>query len=147
MDAITAVPGRGDAPAMWLLGSSGYSAAVAGTLSLPFAFAHHFSPANTLPALEIYRSSFQPSATLSAPYALVCAAVVCADTDDHARTLAGPAALGFLKLRSGRPSTTPTPEETAAYPYSADEREFVDARLSAQIIGSPETVRRGIGGV
>jgi luciferase family oxidoreductase group 1 len=144
MAGITAVPGQGNAPAMWLLGSSGYSAQVAGKLGLPFAFAHHFSPANTVPALEIYRSSFQPSTTLSTPYALVCAAVICADTDDQARTLAEPAALGFLKLRSGRPSTTPTPDETAAYPYSPDEREFIDSRLAAQIIGSPETVRRRI---
>ena len=38
---------------MWLLGSSGYSAQVAGMLGIPFAFAHHFSPANTLPALAL----------------------------------------------------------------------------------------------
>jgi luciferase family oxidoreductase group 1 len=144
MAAITAVPGKGNSPAMWLLGSSGYSAQVAGTLGLPFAFAHHFSPANTLPALELYRSSFKPSAALAEPYALVCAAVICADTDDAARTLAEPGALGFLKLRSGRPSTTPTPEETASYPYSEAERAFVDDRLASQIIGDPGTVRRKI---
>ena len=42
---IIAMPGRGNQPDMWLLGSSGYSAQVAGLLGLPFAFAHHFSPA------------------------------------------------------------------------------------------------------
>jgi alkanesulfonate monooxygenase SsuD/methylene tetrahydromethanopterin reductase-like flavin-dependent oxidoreductase (luciferase family) len=52
--------------------------------------------------------------------------------------------LGFLKLRAGQPSTMPTPAETAAYPYSPAEREFVDSRLNSQIIGSPRTVRRGI---
>ena len=46
---ITAVPGRGNLPAMWLLGSSGYSAQVAGLLGLPFAFAHHFSAATRCP--------------------------------------------------------------------------------------------------
>ena len=45
---ITAVPGRGYRPAMWMLGSSDYSAQVAGMLGLPFSFAHHFASANTL---------------------------------------------------------------------------------------------------
>jgi luciferase family oxidoreductase group 1 len=144
MSAVTAVPGKGNSPALWLLGSSGYSAQVAGALGLPFAFAHHFSPASTLPALELYRSTFRPSAALEQPYAMVCCAVVCADTDEAARRLAEPAALGFLKLRSGRPATMPTPAETAAYPYSPAEREFVDERLDSQIIGSPATVHHGI---
>jgi luciferase family oxidoreductase group 1 len=144
MAQITAVPGKGNQPALWLLGSSGYSAQVAGTLGLPFAFAHHFSPANTVPALELYRSTFKPSETLAQPHAMVCAAVLCADNDEAARQLAEPAALGFLKLRAGHPSTMPTPDETAAYPYSPAERDFVDSRLDSQIIGSSATVRRGI---
>jgi luciferase family oxidoreductase group 1 len=111
---ITAVPGRGHQPAMWLLGSSGYSAQVAGLLGLPFAFAHHFSPANTLPALDLYRSHFRPTEALDRPYAMVATAVVCAETDDRARWLAGSGALSFLKLRSGQPGPVPSPEEAAA---------------------------------
>jgi luciferase family oxidoreductase group 1 len=141
---ITAVPGRGNQPAMWLLGSSGYSAQVAGLLGLPFAFAHHFSPANTLPALSLYRSHFRPSEVLDHPYAMVAAAVVCADTDERARFLAGSGALSFLKLRSGRPGPMPSPEEAAAYPYTELERAFVEDRQATQIIGAPETVRRGL---
>ena len=58
---ITAVPGRGYQPAMWMLGSSDYSAQVAGALGLPFSFAHHFASHNTVAALEVYRASFRPS--------------------------------------------------------------------------------------
>jgi len=141
---ITAVPGRGYQPAMWLLGSSGYSAQVAGVLGLPFAFAHHFSPANTLPALDLYRSHFRPSEMLGEPYAMVAAAVVCADTDERARWLAGPGALSFLRLRAGRPGPLPSPEEAAAYPYNELERAFVQDRQATQLIGSPQTVRRGL---
>jgi len=144
MAGVTAVPGKGNPPQLWLLGSSDYSAQVAAMLGLPFAFAHHFSPANTEPALAVYRATFRPSAVLDRPYAMVCAAVLCADTDQGARTLAEPAALGFLRLRAGRPSTTPTPEDAASYDYSPAEREFVEARLDAQIIGSPATVGRRI---
>jgi luciferase family oxidoreductase group 1 len=141
---ITAVPGRGHQPAMWLLGSSGYSAQVAGLLGLPFAFAHHFSAVNTLPALALYRQHFRPSEVLERPYAMVAAAVVCAETDERARFLAGPGALSFLRLRAGRPGPLPSPEEAAAYPYTSLERSFVEDRQASQIIGSPETVQRGI---
>ena len=110
-------------------------------LGLPFAFAHHFSPANTLPALALYRSLFQPSATLDHPHTMIGVGVTCAETDDEARRLAAPAALSFLRVRTGRPSTLPSPEETAAYNYTPEERAFVDSRLATQVIGSPDTVR------
>jgi len=141
---INAVPGRGYQPAVWLLGSSGYSAQVAGLLGLPFAFAHHFSPANTLPALAVYRSHFRPSAVLDRPYAMVAAAVICADTDEKASWLAGSGALSFLLLRSGRPGPVPSPEEAAAYHYNDLERAFIEDRLATQIIGAPDTVNRGL---
>jgi luciferase family oxidoreductase group 1 len=141
---ITAVPGRGQQPAVWLLGSSGYSAQVAALLGLPFAFAHHFSAANTLPALALYRSHFRPSAALDHPHAMVAASVICADTDDHARWLAGSGALSFVRLRSGRPGPLPSPEEAAAHPYTEAERAFIADRQASSIVGSPQTVRRGL---
>ena len=141
---VHAYPGEGDAPDLWLLGSSGYSAQVAGALGIPFAFAHHFMPQNTLPALELYRESFRPSAALREPYAMIAAGVICAETDERARFLAGASALSFLKLRTGRPGRVPTPEEAAAYPYSDLERAFVADRQSTQQIGSPSAVVTGL---
>jgi luciferase family oxidoreductase group 1 len=141
---VAAVPAAGQAPAVWLLGSSGYSAQLAGLLGLPFAFAHHFSSENTLPALELYHRMFRPSAVLDRPYALIATAVLCAPTDAEARRLALPAALQFLQLRLGRPGPVPTPETAAAYPYSPEERRFVDDRLGTQVIGSPATVGAGV---
>jgi luciferase family oxidoreductase group 1 len=138
---ITAVPGRGNEPAIWLLGSSGFSAQLAGLLGLPFSFAHHFSSANTVPALELYRSSFRPSRWLSEPYAKVAVNTICADTDERARFLAGPASLSFLKLRQGHPEPLVTPDEAAAYPYTDVERSFAEQRFADQAVGSPETVR------
>jgi luciferase family oxidoreductase group 1 len=138
---ITATPGRGDMPAVWLLGSSGFSAQLAGMLGLPFAFAHHFSAANTEPALALYRQNFQPSRWLERPYAMVAVSAICADTDERAQWLSGPAALSFVRLRSGTPAPLASPEEAAAYPYSDREREFARDRFSGQALGSPETVR------
>ncbi|MEV0130135.1 LLM class flavin-dependent oxidoreductase [Dactylosporangium sp. NPDC050688] len=138
---ILASPGRGDKPDVWLLGSSGFSAQLAGLLGLPFAFAHHFSSVNTLPALKLYRDSFRPSQWLDAPYAMVAVNAVCAPTDEEAEFLAGPSQLSFLRLRSGRPEAMATPEEAAAYPYSEREREFIRERRDGQALGSPATVR------
>jgi luciferase family oxidoreductase group 1 len=139
---ITATPGIGESPVVWLLGSSGYSAQLAGLLGLPFAFAHHFSAANTLPALALYREHFRPSRWLERPYAMVAVATICADTDEQAEWLAGPSALSFLRLRQGRPQALTTPEEAAAYPYTELDRVFIADRREGQAMGSPETVRR-----
>jgi luciferase family oxidoreductase group 1 len=141
---VLAVPAKGQQPALWLLGSSGYSAQVAGLLGLPFAFAHHFSSENTLPALALYRETFRPSPVLDKPYAMIAAFVLAADTDEEARRLALPNALQFVRLRQGNPGLVPTPEEAAAYPYTDEERFFVEDRLGSQIIGSPDTVRDGV---
>jgi alkanesulfonate monooxygenase SsuD/methylene tetrahydromethanopterin reductase-like flavin-dependent oxidoreductase (luciferase family) len=75
---------------------------------------------------------------------MVATAVVCADTDERARFLAGSGALSFLKLRSGRPGRMPSPEGAAAYPYTELERAYVEDRQATQIIGGPETVSRGL---
>ena len=141
---ITAVPGYEDQPEIWLLGSSGFSAQLAGLLGLPFSFAHHFSAGNTLPALALYRSNFRPSATLSRPRVMVAVSVICADTDEQAQWLAGPSRLAFVRLRSGRPGRLPTPEEAAAYRYSAQEQLIIDGRTTGSIIGAPDTVRAGL---
>jgi luciferase family oxidoreductase group 1 len=141
---VHAVPGEGNGPGLWLLGSSGYSAQVAGALGLPFAFAHHFMPHNTLPALDLYHSSFRPSQALREPYSMIAAGVVCADTDSRSRFLAGASALSFLRLRTGRPGRVPTPEEAAAQPYSDLERAFIEDRQATQYIGAPDTVLAGL---
>jgi luciferase family oxidoreductase group 1 len=140
---VHSVP-HGDAPPIWLLGSSGFSAQVAGALGMPFAFAHHFSAANTLPALQLYRQSFQPSASLDQPYALIGVQVVAADTDEEALDFARAIALNMMRLRRGMPGPLPTPKEAAEYPYSETERHFVDGWLANVVYGSRPTVRAGL---
>jgi luciferase family oxidoreductase group 1 len=144
---ITATPGLGDMPAIWLLGSSGFSAQLAGLLGLPFSFAHHFSAANTEPALALYRQNFRPSRWLERPYAMVAVNAICADTDERAEWLSGPASLSFLRLRAGRPEPMASPEEAAEYPYTPAEREQAKERFASQAVGSPDTVRAQLTGL
>lgn len=142
--SVRAVPHAPVAPEIWLLGSSGYSAQVAAVLGLPFAFAHHFSPANTLPAVELYRSRFRPSEVLAEPYVVIGVAAVCADSDEEAGYLHGSTRLSMLRLRTGRPGLLPTPQEAASYHYSATEESIVEAATGSHLVGSPSRVAAGL---
>ncbi|GAA3061746.1 LLM class flavin-dependent oxidoreductase [Streptomyces roseofulvus] len=145
---IHAVPGPVQGPKgrppVWLLGSSGFSARLAGLLGLPFAFAHHFSARNTLPALDLYRESFRPSEVLDEPYALIGVAALAADDEREARRQVLTGALSMLRLRTGRPGLIPTPEEAEAYGFAPAEREFVDGWLANVVYGTPDAVRTGL---
>ncbi|GAA2879389.1 LLM class flavin-dependent oxidoreductase [Streptosporangium fragile] len=146
LERVVAVPRSPESgrPPIWLLGSSGFSAQLAGMLGLPFAFAHHFSADNTLPALELYRSSFEPSDVLDRPYAMIGVSAVAADTSAQALRLARSGGLSMIRLRRGAPQPVPTPEEAEAYPYSPVERNFLDDYLSKVVLGDPGEVRQGL---
>ncbi len=138
------VPGRGYLPQVWLLGSSTFSAQLAGLLGLPFSFAFHFAPALVDQAVALYRQHFRPTGLLAEPYVMVAASVLCADSDDEARYLSGPSALAMLHLRTGRPGPVVSPEEAAAYPFTPEERSIVEASTADHIVGGPDTVQRGL---
>jgi luciferase family oxidoreductase group 1 len=138
--AITAVPGKGYRPPIWLLGSSGYSAQLAGALGMPFSFAHHFAGDNTVPAVELYRSSFRPSPDLAEPYVMLGVSVFCADTEDEARRMASSQELSFLQLRTGRPGPLPSPEQAANRPYTSLDRQLMAQRGQHTVVGDPKQV-------
>jgi luciferase family oxidoreductase group 1 len=142
---IRAIPGGADLmPPMILLGSSGFSAQVAAHLGQRFAFAHHFSSANTVPALTLYRDRFLPSADLAAPHAIVTVTVICADTEAEAQHLAGSLALAVVRLAQGRPAELATPEEATAHEWTGIERQQAQQFLAGQLIGTPATVVAGL---
>ena len=139
-----AVPGNGYLPEVWLLGSSLFSAQLAGMIGLPFSFAYHFAPQLLDAALETYRSNFRPSILHDSPQAMVAVTVLCAPTDEEARWLSGSSALSTLQLRTGRLGALPSPEEAEAYSFTPAERAIVDDSMSSHVIGTPETVLAGL---
>ncbi|MET9452975.1 LLM class flavin-dependent oxidoreductase [Streptomyces cinerochromogenes] len=143
---VHAVPGpvQGESvgrPAVWLLGSSGFSAQLAGLLGLPFAFAHHFAARNTIPALELYRQSFRPSPVLAEPYTVVGVFTFAAETEEKARDQARTGALTTVRFRSGRPGLVPTPEEARSHVFTAYEQEILAGWLENAVHGTPDSVR------
>jgi luciferase family oxidoreductase group 1 len=135
---VHAYPGEGTNVPIWLLGSSDFTARLAGKLGLPFAFAAHFQPGPLLPALQIYRSSFRPSQVLDRPYAMVGVPVLVADSDEQAQFLATTPIQMFLNLIRGVPGPLPPP--TKSLQWTAEEQEMVAARFGAAIFGGPERV-------
>lgn len=141
---VRAVPGEGLRVPVWLLGSSLYSAQLAALLGLPFAFASHFAPDYLLQALKIYRSEFRPSETLSRPYAMACINVFAADTEEEALRLFTSVQQAFINLRRNNPGLLPPPVDSMEGRWSEFERAGVEHALRYSVVGSPETVRRGL---
>lgn len=138
---VRAVPGAGMDIPIWLLGSAGFSAQLAGRLGLPFASAGHFSPDNMLPGLEMYRRSFQPSEILNEPYAMVCINIIAAETDAEAYRLATSIFQMHLSLIRGMPHELPPPVDSMDGLWNEQERTAVESFLRGSIIGNPAKVR------
>jgi len=141
---VRAVPGAGLDVPIWLLGSSTFSARLAAALGLPFAFASHFAPDQLEAALDIYRREFQPSEALERPCAMPTVSVVAADTDAEARRLFTSIQQQFAALRRGTPGQLPPPVDSMEGRWSALEQAGVEHALRHAIVGSPDTVRRGL---
>lgn len=139
---VRAIPGEGLSIPIWLLGSSGFSAQLAGHLGLPFAFASHFAPDYLLPALDLYRSSFRPSESLDKPYAMVGLNIVAADTDEEARKLATSQEQQFLNLIRGRTGPLNPPVESMDALWNLQEEAHIRKQLSYTITGNKATVQK-----
>ena len=111
-----ATPVSTTSPSVIPLGSSGFSAQLAGILGLPFGFAHHFDMGGTIEAVGIYRDNFRPSPVLDDPYVIVTASTIAAETTDQARFIAAPARLRRLGLRTGRMIPMLSPEQALEHP-------------------------------
>jgi len=138
---LIAVPGMGAKVPIWLLGSSLYSAHLAGALGLPYAFASHFAPDLLEEALHIYRSNFQPSAQLEKPYVIAAAMGVMADTDEEAAYHFTSVQQNFVNMRRNARGKMPPPLETMDGFWNEMEKIAVEHTLRYAVVGGPETAR------
>ena len=142
---VFAIPGVGSHVPLWILGSSLYGAQLAAALGLPYAFASHFAPDALLPALDLYRSHFQPSAQLPQPYAMVAVNVVAADDDATARQLFTSLQQSFTNVFRGARGQLPPPVEDIEAYWSPEEKARVSQMLKRSYVGAAHTVREGLG--
>ncbi len=139
---VHAVPGESTHVPVTLLGSSGFSAQLAGQLGLPFAFAAHFAPQYVEPALELYRRSFRASSTLSEPYAMLGLPVLAADTEAKARRLRTTPQQRFLSLVRSQPVELKPPVDSMDGLWNPMEQQAVEARLALAVVGDAASVQR-----
>jgi luciferase family oxidoreductase group 1 len=141
---VRAFPGQGSNVPITLLGSSGFSAQLAGTLGLPFAFAAHFAPEYLYAAAQLYRERFRPSEVSRKPYMMVAVQVIAAETDAAARRLFTTPQQRFLRLIRNQPVELLPPVDSMEPLWQDAERAAVESRLSAAVIGSNATVKAGL---
>lgn len=141
---ILAVPGTGTNVPLWILGSSHFGANLAAELGLPYAFASHFAPDLLMPALEIYRSRFQPSKQLAKPYTVAGINIIAAETDAEAVRLATTQQMSFADLLSGKRGLSKPPIDDIETYWSGREKAQAMHMLKYSIFGSVDTVRAGL---
>jgi luciferase family oxidoreductase group 1 len=135
------LPGAGERPEPWLLGSSAQSALWAAELGLPYAFADFINP-NGAEIAALYRERFaEHEHAGSRPRTAVALWAVAADTDEEAKRLASSARMTFTLLRRGELIGVPPPER--ALEFLASERRTPAAPRAERraILGAPATVR------
>jgi luciferase family oxidoreductase group 1 len=141
---IRAVPGAGLRVPLWILGSSLYGAQLAAALGLPYAFASHFAPDALHSALEVYRSTFRPSAQAAKPHAMVGLNVIAAETDEQARRLFTSQQQAFTNMVRNRRGLFPPPIDDIESYWSPEEKRHAQGMLACSIVGSPATVKAGL---
>jgi luciferase family oxidoreductase group 1 len=136
-------PSDGTMPEVWLLGSQSESAYMAATFGLPFSYAQFFGiGAHQGPAIVAnYRRHFKPSAFLSEPKVNVALHVLCAETEEKARRLAASRNLAKLKTALNQRGGVPTVEEALSYPYTREERAYIEEFSQSYVDGDPQQVR------
>lgn len=141
---IQAVPAAGTEVPLWILGSSGFGAALAAELGLPYSFASHFAPQMLLDALQIYRSRFKPSKQLDRPYTMVGVNIIAAETDEEAKRLFTTQQMSFANLLRGSTRLSLPPIDDIETYWTPAEKAQAQQMLARSIVGSPATVKQGI---
>jgi luciferase family oxidoreductase group 1 len=135
--SVLAMPTGPGAPEVWLLGSSGQSAALAAHFGTAFSFAHFISADGGAEITRAYASGFKPSPWLAAPRASVAAFVVCAETREEAERLARSRDLFIVRLYTGRAGRYPTVAEAESHRYTPHEWAIVEHARRRRVAGTP----------
>ncbi|HEY1552334.1 MAG TPA: LLM class flavin-dependent oxidoreductase [Kofleriaceae bacterium] len=129
---------------LWMLGSTLAGASIAAQIGVPYAFAGHFAMRHAVDAIAHYRSRYEPSPHHAKPHAMLAVTAVCAPTDDEATRMAAPLRVAIVKNRTGRRAPIVSIDEALAYQFTPDEQAIADEFFEGAVVGSPETVSRGL---
>ncbi len=137
---IRVVPEGVPLPPIYLLGSSGASAAAAGELGAGYSFAAHFSATPPAPAFAAYRAAFQPSAQFPKPHAILAVSALLAPTAEEAQFLSQSQAVSWALFHSGEERKLLAPEVAAARELTAAQQAIIEKQGRLWIVGDPAGV-------
>jgi len=130
---------------LWLLGSSPDSAILAAQRGLPYNLGLFINPQADTRLISLYKSRFQPSGKLAAPYAILTLSVFCADSQEQARALQLTHDLNLFRFFTGQSNgVSMTPQEAQLYPIGPQEKMFIESRENSRACGKPAQVREQI---
>ncbi|MGC1676220.1 MAG: LLM class flavin-dependent oxidoreductase [Candidatus Binataceae bacterium] len=108
---IAVSPAMPDAPEVWLLGSSMWSAAAAAQFGVPYAFAHFIDRTHTRKAIEYYREHVNQQGGALAGQTILALGAICAETEAEAHRIYSSVRAWAQRLRQGGGrGPIPTPE-------------------------------------
>jgi len=137
---VQALPTGATAPQLWMLGSSGYGAQLAGHYGMPYAFAHFITDGEGCrQALDLYRATFR-AGVVDKPQVAVCLSALAAETEEEAWHLFKSRERARVDRATGRlgPLLPPEQAERAYSPAEAQEARMLRERA---IVGSAAQVR------
>ena len=141
---IHVVPENVALPPIFVLGSSGASAAAAGELGVGYSFAAHFSATPAAPAFAAYRAAFQPSAQFAEPHAILAVSALIAPDAQEARYLSSSQAVSWALFHSGEERKLLSPEVASARDLTVQQQAIIDKQSRLWIVGTPEQVKAEI---
>jgi luciferase family oxidoreductase group 1 len=141
---IRVVPENVALPPVFILGSSGASAAAAGELGVGYSFAAHFSAAPAAPAFAAYRAAFQPSAQFAKPHAILAVSALLAPTAEEAKFLSSSQAVSWALFHSGEERKLVSPEAASARQLTPQQQAIVEKQSKLWIVGDRQQVKAAI---
>jgi luciferase family oxidoreductase group 1 len=132
---VPAFPRGSTEPQIWMLGSSGYGAQLAGHFGLPYSFAYFITEGEgAAEGLELYRQMFKPG-LIDQPQANICVWALAADTEEEAWRLFASRERARVDRRIGRFQPLLPPED-ALREYTPAEEAYRQALRRKAMVGT-----------
>ncbi len=143
---ILVSPAGGLGPEVWMLGSSTWSADLAGRLGLPYAFAHFIDSGPTGDAVDLYRRRLASAGLGDRGRVILAMGAVCAQTEAEAQRLFATTRLFRRRIRRGdkQPLAAPDAALRELGTDTSDPFAAPGGRWPGYAVGTPAQVKAEI---
>ncbi len=140
-------PAHDSPPELWMLGSSGGSAELAGHTGMKLALARFISPDSCTPDIyDVYEKAWRAAGHSNAPGRMLAIGAFCAETHDEAVLLAGTAVYRKMMMQAGQRESLLSPETVQDHRrrFSVSQEASYQHILSGYTVGTAEQCKAEI---